>query len=97
MYPVRRKDNSRNKKTWFNKSRNGIFTYIVMVNRICNGDLNRTATDMCKGLSSKGIIPRSLHDNCSEGSEESYFDFIANVASLLNFNIMLFFIGQFCI
>ena len=68
-----------------------------MVNRIWNGDFNRTASDMCQGLSSKGIIPRSLHDNCSEGSEESFFNVIANVVSLLNFNIMLFFIVQFFI
>ena len=68
-----------------------------MVNRIWNGDLNRTASDMCQGLSSKGIIPRSVHDNCSEGSEESYLNFVANVVSLLSFNIMLFFIVQFLI
>ena len=64
----------------------------MVVNRIWNGELNRTASDMCQGLSSKGIIPRSVHDNCSEGSEESYLIFIANIASFLNCNIMLFFI-----
>ncbi len=67
-----------------------------MVNRIWNGDLNRTASDMCQCLQ-KEYIPRSVHDNCSEGSEESYLNFVANVASLLNFNIMLFFIVQLCI
>ena len=69
MYPMTRKDNSRNNITWSNKSRNRNFTSIVIVNRIWNGDFNGMASDMCQCLQKEYLL-RSAHDNCSEGSEE---------------------------
>ena len=71
MYPVTRKDNSRNNNTWSNKSRNRNFTSIVMVYRIWNGEFNMMASDMCQCLQKEYLL-RWAHDYCSEGSDELY-------------------------